>query len=149
MSRMLTPWVRFPRLTEWDTDLPRWMTRLFVDEDLADARFVPEANVVETDKAVEVTMELPGMKPEDVKVEMTDGRLCVSGEKREEKEEKGKTFHRIERRTGAFRRLISLPAVVDDAKAEATFAEGVLKVALPKSREAAPKAIEVKAESKA
>ena len=125
------------------------MTRLFVDEDLADVRFVPEANVVETDKAVEVTMELPGMKPEEVKVEMTDGRLCVSGEKREEKEEKGKTFHRMERRTGAFRRLISLPAVVDDAKAEATFAEGVLKVALPKSLEAAPKAIEVKAESKA
>jgi HSP20 family protein len=125
------------------------MSKLFVDEDLADVRFVPEANVVETDNAVEVTMELPGMKPEEVKVEMTDGRLCVSGEKREEKEEKGKTFHRMERRTGAFRRLISLPAVVDKAKAEATFAEGVLKVALPKSLEAAPKAIPVKAGVKA
>jgi HSP20 family protein len=126
------------------------MTRLFVDEDLDDGvRFVPEANVIETDKAVEVTMELPGMKPEEVKVEMTDGRLCVSGEKREEKEEKGKTFHRMERRAGAFRRLIRLPAAVEEAKAEATFVEGVLKVALPKSREAAPRAIPVKADLKA
>jgi HSP20 family protein len=126
------------------------MSRLFVDEDLDNGvRFIPEANIVETDNAVEVTMELPGMKPEEVKVEMTDGRLCVSGEKKEEKEEKGKTFHRMERRTGAFRRLISLPAAVEEAKAEATFAEGVLKVALPKSREAAPKAIPVKAALKA
>jgi HSP20 family protein len=143
---MLAPWVRFPQLAGWEFDVPRWMTRLF-DEDAAGngMTFVPEANVLETDKAVEVSLELPGMKPEEVKVEMNDGRLLVSGEKREEKEEKGKTFHRMERRTGAFRRMISLPAVVDEAKAEATFAEGVLKVTLPKSPEAAPKAIPVKA----
>lgn len=150
MSRMLTPRIRFPRLAEWDADFPRWMSRLFAEEDLVhDEKFVPEANVVETENAVEVTMELPGMKPEDVKVEMADGRLCVSGEKKEEKEEKGKTFHRVERRTGTFRRMISLPATVEEGKAEATFAAGVLKVALPKSREAAPKAIPVKAAPKA
>jgi HSP20 family protein len=127
------------------------MNRLFFDEeDFGNAvAFVPEANVLETDKAVEVTLELPGMKPEEIKVEMSDGRLSVSGEKREEKEEKGKTFHRVERRTGAFRRLIALPAVVDEAKIEATFADGVLRVALPKSVEAAPKAIPVKAAKKA
>jgi HSP20 family protein len=149
MSRMLTPWVRFPQLAEWDFDVPRWMARLFDENDFGKGMFVPEANVLETEKAVEVTMELPGMKPEEVKVEMSDGRLYVSGEKREEKEEKGKTFHRLERRTGEFRRVINLPAVVDDAKAEATFAEGVLKVSLPKSVEAAPKAIPVKAQRKA
>lgn len=147
MSRTLAPWTRFPRsLAEWDVDIPRWMTRLFDEEGTEmGMKFIPEANVLETDKAVEVSLELPGMKAEDVKVEMDDGRLCVSGEKREEKEEKGKTFHRMERRTGAFRRVISLPAVVDDTKAEAAFADGVLKVTLPKSLEAAPKAIPVKA----
>jgi HSP20 family protein len=145
MSRMLTPWIRFPRLAEWDADIPRWMTRLFDEEDFGrEGMFVPRANVTETDKGVEVTLELPGIKPEDVKVEMIEGRLCVAGEKREEKEEKGKTFHRTERRTGAFRRLISLPARIDEAKAEATFADGVLKVMLPKSREAVPKMIPVK-----
>jgi HSP20 family protein len=112
-------------------------------------KFVPEANVVETEKTVEVTLDLPGMKPEDVKLEVREGRLCVSGEKREEKEEKGKTFHRIERRTGSFLRTIPLPAVVDDTKAEAKFVEGVLKVTLPKTLEALPKAIPVKAEMKA
>jgi HSP20 family protein len=107
-------------------------------------KFVPEANVLETEKAVEVTLDLPGMKPEDVKLEVRDGRLCVSGEKREEKEEKGETFHRIERRSGSFLRAIPLPARVDDAKAEAKFAEGVLKVTLPKTTEAMPKLIPVK-----
>jgi HSP20 family protein len=111
-------------------------------------KFVPEANVLETDKAVEVTLDLPGMNAEDVKLEVREGRLCVSGEKREEKEEKGKTFHRIERRTGAFLRAIPLPAVVDDTKAEAKFAEGVLKVTLPKTAETMPKAIPITAESK-
>jgi HSP20 family protein len=142
---MLTPWVRFPRsLVEWESDFPRWINNLFIDDAGHGISFVPEANVLETDKTVEVTLDLPGMKPDEVKVEMHKGRLCVSGEKREEKEEKGKTFHRMERRTGAFRRIVSLPAVVDEAKAEAMFAEGVLKIVLPKSREAAMKAIPVR-----
>jgi HSP20 family protein len=146
MSRTLTPWIRFPRLAEWDAEIPRWMTRLFEEEEIGRGmEFVPNANVLETEKAVEVTLELPGIKPEEVKVEMVEGRLAVSGEKREEKEEKGKTFHRIERRAGAFRRLISLPAAVEEAHAEATFANGVLKVTLPKVPEAMPRMIPVKA----
>lgn len=146
MSRMLAPWIRLPRLAEWDAEIPRWMSRLFDEEEFGrEVGFIPEANVAETDNMVEVTLELPGVKPEEVKVEMVDGRLCVAGEKHEEKEEKGKTFHRMERRSGAFRRLISLPAKVEEAKAEATFDNGVLKVKLPKSREATPKVIPVKA----
>jgi HSP20 family protein len=121
------------------------MNRLFDDEvfDVA-KRFVPEANIVETEKTVEVTFELPGMKPEDLKVEMIEGSLHISGEKHEEKEEKGKTIHRLERRTGAFRRVMELPASVDEAKVDASFVDGILKVTLPKSPEASPKAIPVK-----
>jgi HSP20 family protein len=133
---------------EWD--FPRWMTRMLDEEPVENGmKFIPEANVLETDKAVEVTLDLPGMKPEDVKLEVREGRLCVSGEKREEKEEKGKTFHRIERRTGSFLRAIPLPTMVDDTKAEAKFTEGVLKVTLPKTLEALPKAIPINAEVKA
>jgi HSP20 family protein len=121
------------------------MNRLFEDEVFQVAQnFIPEANVLETDKAVEVTLELPGIKPEEVKVEMIDGRLHVSGKKHEEKEEKGKTIHRIERRAGAFRRVIGLPAIVDEAKVEASYVDGVLKVTLPILAEAGPKAIPVK-----
>jgi HSP20 family protein len=123
---------------------------MFNDEAMENGmKFVPEANVLETEKAVEVTLDLPGMKPEDVKLEVREGRLCVSGEKREEKEEKGETFHRIERRSGAFLRAIPLPGVVDDTKADAKFADGVLKVTLPKTAEAMPKAIPIKAAAKA
>jgi HSP20 family protein len=126
------------------------MTGMFNDEAMENGMtFVPEANVLETEKAVEVTLDLPGMKPEDVRLEVREGRLCVSGEKREEKEEKGKTFHRIERRSGAFLRAIPLPAVVDDTKADAKFVEGVLKVTLPKTAEAMPKAIPINAAAKA
>jgi len=109
-----------------------------------EGKFLPEANIVETDKAVEVAVELPGMKPEEVKVEIKEGKLWIVGEKKEEKEEKGKTFHRIERRSGMFRRIFELPAEVVEDKVDARFAEGVLKITLPKAEKAAPKQIEVK-----
>jgi HSP20 family protein len=109
-----------------------------------DGKFLPEANMVETDKTVEVTVELPGMKPEEVKVEIKENALWVTGEKKEEKEEKGKTFHRIERRAGMFRRIFQLPVEVTEEKVDARFADGVLKITLPKAERVAPKQIEVK-----
>jgi HSP20 family protein len=77
-------------------------------------------------------------------VEIKGEQLWITGEKKEEKEEKGKTFHRMERRTGMFRRIFTLPAEVVDEKVEAKFAEGVLKITLPKAEKVAPKQIEVK-----
>jgi HSP20 family protein len=100
--------------------------------------------MTESEKAVEVTVELPGLKPEEVKVELREGMLWITGEKKEEKEEKGKTFHRIERRAGAFRRVFELPMKVEEGKVEAKFNEGVLKITLPKVEEVAPKKIEIK-----
>jgi len=84
------------------------------------------------------------MKPEDVKVEIRDGALWIVGEKKEEKEEKGKTFHRIERRSGMFRRAFQLPTEVAEDKVDAHFADGVLKITLPKTEKVAPKQIHVK-----
>jgi len=148
MTRMLTPWfTRVPRLPDFEADFPRWMTEVFGPEPGIfgrEGKFLPEANIVETDKAVEVAVELPGMKPEEVKVEIKEGKLWIVGEKKEEKEEKGKTFHRIERRSGMFRRIFELPAEVVEDKVDARFAEGVLKITLPKAEKAAPKQIEVK-----
>jgi len=147
MIRMLVPWTTVPRLVaDWEWDFPGLMNRFVEEEPFENGmKFIPEANVVETDKAFEVTMELPGMKPEEVKLVFHDGRLCVSGAKQEEKEEKGKKFHRVERRSGSFRRVIAMPSAIDEAAVEATFAEGVLKVTMPKSREALAKSIPVKA----
>jgi HSP20 family protein len=132
---------------EFETDFPKWMTEVFGPEAGIfgrDGKFLPEANMVETDKAVEVTVELPGMKPEEVKVEIREGNLWITGEKKEEKEDKGKTFHRIERRAGMFRRVFPLPVEGVEGKVDARFAEGVLKITLPKAEKVAPKHIEVK-----
>jgi HSP20 family protein len=149
MTRTLTPWgTRFPRLTDFEDDFPKWMAEVFGPEAGAfgrEGKFLPEANMVETDKAVDVTVELPGMKPEDVKLEIKEGSLWVSGEKKEEKEEKGRTFHRVERRAGMFRRVFQLPAEVMEDKVDARFADGVLNITLPKAEKVAPKKIEIKA----
>jgi HSP20 family protein len=148
MTRTLTPWLtRVPRLMEFETDFPKWMAEVFGPESGISGRegkFLPEANMVETDRAVEVTVELPGLKPEDVKVEIKEQALWITGEKKEEKEEKGKTFHRIERRAGMFRRVFPLPVEVVEEKVDARFAEGVLKITLPKAEKLAPKHIEIK-----
>jgi HSP20 family protein len=149
MTRALAPWAaRIPRLVDFEMDFPKWMTELLGPEMTVfarDGRFLPEVNLAETDKAVEVTVELPGMKPEEVRVEIKGEQLWITGEKKEEKEEKGKTFHRMERRAGMFRRVFALPVEVAQEKIEARFTDGVLKVTLPKADKVAPKQIEVKA----
>jgi HSP20 family protein len=109
-----------------------------------EGKFMPEVNMVETDKALEVTVELPGMKAEDVKVEIRENALWISGEKKEEKEETNKTYHRIERRAGMFRRVLPLPVEVTDRGVEAHFVEGVLRITLPKAERATPKPIPIK-----
>ena len=148
MTRMLTPWfARVPRLPDFETDFPKWMTEVLGPEAGVfgrEGKFLPEVNMVETEKALEATVELPGMKPEEVKVEIREGALWITGEKKEEKEEKGKTFHRIERRAGMFRRVFPLPVEVMEEKVDARFAEGVLKITLPKAEKVAPKHIDVK-----
>lgn len=148
MTRMLTPWfARVPRMPDFEMEFPKWMTEVFGPEAGMlgrDGKFLPEANIAETEKAVEVAVELPGMKPEDVKLEIKEGALWVTGEKKEEKEEKGKTFHRIERRTGMFRRVFALPAEVVEEKVDAKFVDGVLRITLPKAERVAPKRIEIK-----
>jgi HSP20 family protein len=107
--------------------------------------FTPKVDVVETENEFEVTVDLPGMKREDVHVEVKDGDLWISGTRAEEKEEKGKTYHRVERRYGEFRRVFPLPTTVDGDKMVAKYDNGVLRITAPKMEEAKPKRIEVKA----
>jgi HSP20 family protein len=85
------------------------------------------------------------MKPEEFNVELHHGELWISGEKKEEKEEKGKTYHRVERRFGEFRRGFRLPLPVNEEKVTAEYKEGILRVAVPKIAAAMPKRVEVKA----
>lgn len=99
--------------------------------------FVPRVNVVENDKEVRVTAELPGMDEKDVEVLVSRESLTLRGEKQAESEEKRGSCYRYERSCGAFNRTIPLPPGVMAEKASAEFRKGVMTVRLPKSAEAA------------
>ena len=108
------------------------------------ADWAPAMDVEETDKEYLIKTDLPAVKKEDVKVGIDDGILSVEGERKQEKEEKGRKFHRVERAYGKFVRRMSVPTDVDATKVAAEFKDGVLNVHLPKSATATPKMIDVK-----
>ena len=105
----------------------------------------PSIDVSETDEAIQVHVDLPGMKPEDVNVEVRGNILQITGERKEEREEQGKTWHRTERRVGKFARAMTLPCDVQDKKVEAEYCNGVLNITLPKAEKAKSQKIPVKA----
>jgi HSP20 family protein len=107
----------------------------------------PAVDIAETEKAYEITAELPGIDQKNVEVNVANGGITIKGEKKEETEEKKKDYYVSERRYGSFQRYFGLPDGVDADKIEATFKDGVLKVTLPKTAEAQQpaKKIEVKA----
>jgi len=126
------------RLVE-DFDRDFWRASLhrpFSEFDLGGTATVPAADVVETDKDYKVTLELPGMAEKDIDVKVTNHAITVTGEKKEEKEEKRKDYYVSERRYGSFRRSFELPAGVNSDAIAASFANGVLTVTLPKTADA-------------
>lgn len=108
----------------------------------------PAVDVVEKEKAYEVTAELPGLDEKNIEVKVANGTLCIKGEKKEEKEEKQKDYYLSERRFGSFERRFQIPEGVDGDKIEASFAKGVLTVTLPKTAaaQAAEKKIAIKSQ---
>ncbi len=107
----------------------------------------PAVDVIESEKAYEISAELPGMDEKNIEVKVADGRLTIKGEKEEEKEEKKKDYYLHERHFGSFQRSFEVPDTVDPDKIEASFKKGVLTITLPKKPEAQKpaKKIEVKA----
>lgn len=148
MTRSLAPWdIRPPQLFDtFRREMDQLMEQFFPTEDGGrEVRaFAPRVNVAETDKEYEVTVDLPGMKPEEFNIELKDNQLWVTGEKKQEHEEKGKTWHRVERSYGQFRRVIPLPAQVAPDKVQADYKDGILRVTLAKEEAAQPKKITVK-----
>jgi HSP20 family protein len=126
------------RLNRLFTDIPER------DEPFMFPEWAPPVDINETEKEYVVTVDLPDVKKEHIKVGLENCALTVEGERRLEKEEKGKKFHRLERRYGQFFRRFAMPGEIDAAHVQALFKDGVLKVTLPKLAAAVPKAVEVK-----
>ena len=114
------------------------------ETDLVASTWSPAVDILEQKDQYTVKVELPGVSKDDVKITMEDNVLTIRGEKKEEKETKEGSHHRIERSYGAFQRSFALPTTVKTDKIEASFKDGVLNVELPKSEEAKPKQIDVK-----
>ena len=109
--------------------------------------WMPALDVREADDRFEVKVDLPGLDPTDVNVTFEDGMLTISGKRQFETEDRGETWHRVERGFGTFARSIRLPQTADTERIEASFDKGVLAVTVPKSEQAKPKTIEVKAKA--
>jgi len=128
INRMFDEFFRDFSLVPWTGDRLEWL---------------PALDVSETDDAVQVTAELPGVDPNEVDISLSEDVLTISGEKKAEREEKGRDYHRIERAFGSFTRSVRLPAAVDPDKVEATFKDGVLTINLPKREEAKTRKVKI------
>ena len=108
----------------------------------------PSVDLSETDEALQLRMDVPGLKAEEINIEVSGNTIRISGEHKEEKEEKGRTFHRLERRRGTFTRSLTLPVAVKEDKITASCEEGVLTINLPKTEVAKTRKIAVKSNGK-
>ncbi len=114
------------------------------DGSLFPTLWTPSVDVTEQENAFVVKAELAGVKKDDVKITVHENILTIRGEKKQEKETKETNTHRVERAFGSFQRSFNLPGLIKSNEIEATFADGVLTVSIPKAEEAKPKQIEVK-----
>jgi len=113
------------------------------DESIAVPQWAPLVDVAEDDKEYLIKVELPEVKKEEVKVVVEGGTLTITGERKAEKEEKGRHFHRVERHYGLFERSFAVPENADPDHVKAEFKDGMLRVHLPKNEQARPKQVQV------
>lgn len=106
--------------------------------------WVPACDVFESQNEIKVVLELAGVRPEDVQITLENNTLSISGEKRQDAEEKTQRVHRYERSYGRFERSFLLPATVDVDQIDARYGDGLLTVVIPKAEKARPRQIEVK-----
>lgn len=150
MNTQITRWNPFREMEEiqnrlaslWNREVSR--SNGEKSENLTVADWSPRVDIIEEEGSFLVKAELPEMKKEDIKVTVEDGILTISGERKFEKEEKKKKYHRIEREYGSFVRSFTLPASTASDKVAAEFKDGVLQVRLPKDAKASPRTLDIK-----
>ena len=152
----LTRWEPLSRWSPWKElqEMEKRLATLFghhpigttgeKNEALSVTEWSPLVDITEDEKEYVVKAEIPEMKKEDIKINVHDDVLTVSGERKYEKDDKGKKVHRVERAYGSFMRRFTLPENADGSKISAEYKDGVLKIHLPKSEQAKKRAIDVK-----
>jgi HSP20 family protein len=151
---MVVRWDPFRDLMSIQSELNRLFDRTLSGNQSEDGRelatssqssWVPAVDVYEVDDRIELTLDLPGIDPDDVEVTLEDSTLTVSGAREFRSDVSEESFRRVERRYGSFARSLALPATADSERIQASFDRGVLTIQVPKREEAKPKRIEIKA----
>ncbi len=144
--RGLFPWMQRGTFPAGQEEMEQLVQRFWNDNGDGWNYFAmaPPVDIKETDNDVTVRVDLPGVAANEVDIQLNGNQLTIRGEKKDEKEEKGETYHRVERRSGRFSRTMTMPCAVQEDKIEATMKDGTLNVVLPKSPEAQSRHIEVK-----
>lgn len=145
----MSRWTPIRDLGSAQSDMNRLFDRFFEGGGTGDGgavtSWVPAMDLLETEHDLVLRADLPGMHEDDVKIEIKDSVLTISGERRAEHEEKGEDFHRIERAFGRFSRCLALPPGIDAAGVAANFSDGVLEIRVPKPDETKPIRVEIDA----
>lgn len=136
-------WNPFAELERIRREFDRLIEEMWPREEVERA-FAPAVEMYETDNEIVVKAELPGVKKENIEVSIKDNTLHIRGEKKEEREEKTETIHRLERVYGKFERVLTLPVDVKAEEVRAEYKDGILEIRLPKSEVSKEKKIEIK-----
>jgi HSP20 family protein len=138
-------WEPFAELASMRRQMDRVMESLFGREAVpfGEERWIPPIDVTETADEILVKVDMPGVEDKDVSVKLSGDNLIIRGERKSEKEEKDKNYHRVERVYGSFERVVGLPVSVDPAGIKAEYNKGVLAVHMPKKAEVKPKEIPI------
>jgi HSP20 family protein len=145
MPKDITKWDPFREFSTLRNEMERVFDSMLgrYPRERVEGLWAPLVDVEETKDNIIARIELPGMKKEDIKVTLMNNILTISGERKHEAEEKGKTYYRIERAYGRFQRTIELPTDVMSDKAKASYKDGILELVVPKSEKAKEKEIAI------
>jgi HSP20 family protein len=143
----LIRWSPFREVMTFRDEMDKLLGDLYgktvVSRDQYDGDWLPAMDIAENDSEVTASLELPGLKREDIKVSVQDDVLTVTGEKKQEQTEDAGRVHKVERSYGYFKRVVSLPTSVDAGKVKATYKDGLLTISLPKTESKKPKEIAI------
>jgi HSP20 family protein len=145
-------WEPFQDLPATHKDFNRFISeafpRLFGGGEPSTRIWAPPVDIYETDNALVLKADLPGVDPKDVEIRVENGVLYLKGERKFEKEVKEEDYHRVERSYGAFSRSFSLPSSIDTEHVKAEYKDGQLTLTMPKREEAKPKTVKIDVEKK-
>ncbi len=144
MKKGLARWEKLPVFSSFQDEMNRVLDNFFSRETSYGTDWRSVVDIVETESNITVKAEIPGIDPKDVNISITGDTLTLKGEKKEEKENTDKCYHRVESSYGSFKRIINLPVSVDVDKVTAEGKNGLLEIILAKKEESKTKKINVK-----